>query len=246
MDHIDLIPALFPKITNLDLQCCYQFKDEDFSHLRLMQNLTILNIRGLENITDDGFAGTIPYLTKLKRLNMRGMSEISDEGIEAISSLVDLESLDISWCNVKVYGIGALSNLVNLKELVILKSNYVYLNTICRLTVLSKLEHLNLSECETVNNICLKEIIKFPMLKNLDLSGCWAIGKMIESFVGSLDNLRRLNISNLGRVNDEILNSVSYLPLLKELNVSKTGVKMEGLGLLLANRMRALKMFYFV
>jgi hypothetical protein len=91
------------------------------SYIGRMLNLTLLRLIGLTKITNDGVA-SLASLVHLVHLDLTGCNEINDDGLSALSNLVALRRLylkDLSHCEPEISD-GDLPELVRLVELEVL------------------------------------------------------------------------------------------------------------------------------
>ena len=169
------------------------------------EKLRKLEFRNYSGINFESVAECIGLCSNLKELNISKISGASSDFIKSFTSLMNLESLDISrnvLSNKCCRYIG--TNLLELKILKMSRCKGVSFKGIKSICNLEKLEELDLSVCEEITDSELELISKLPRLQVLDIGGIDNVtGK---GFVG-FSSLKKLechlcrNLEDFGLIN---------------------------------------------
>lgn len=139
----------FANLKSLILFRCGEFGSKGLLELKGM-GLNRLTLRGLPNVGNDGFA-VFQDLPELKKLYITEMNAISDEGIAYLSSLGQLETLEIEIVGISDESLKTLGEMKSLKELKIRETNISneglkYLQALPNLKTLRILDNLRVDE----------------------------------------------------------------------------------------------------
>jgi Leucine-rich repeat (LRR) protein len=196
--------------------------DAGMERLKPLENVTELNLFGVEHITDTAIA-YIRGWRKLQRLNLRG-TDVTDTALEYIAQIPSLRSLDVSYTQVTNTGLDFLSSLPKLEELVIGGNK--------------------------VTGAGLRVLKQLPSLRSLSLkgaqkrnSGTWTVSLTdldLDALAG-LKGLQSLDLAGL-RISDAGVARLKDLTGLSVLDLSRTEVSASGLKGLRANRLKRLSL----
>jgi Leucine-rich repeat (LRR) protein len=198
--EIEKLPNSFGKLGNLvhlDLSGCSEIRElpNSFGELGNLVRLDLSDCRRLNGIPE-----SFGEIKALMHLDLSGCSEIS-ELPNSFGELANLDHLDLSYCSF-LLGIPAEG-----------------------LHSLTKVQHLNLSNCRFFGSNGLHEVIgKLIKLRYLNLSGSFSSGYLVgESEVldkiGTLSNLEYLDLSNNKHIST-LPDSFSRLQKLHTLDLS--------------------------
>jgi hypothetical protein len=170
-EKIKEITEVFPNLASLDLSDLLYVTDKGLEHLKILANLTNLNL-GMLRITDVGL-GHIKDLVTMTDLNLT-TTEITDAGLRYLNGLINLKSLSLAITGTTNRGLAHLTNLINL-------------------------ETLNLS-LTGITDEGLKLLLNFPKLTTLNLGGMRQITGVGLGHLKSLHNLRTLILVDVRRI----------------------------------------------
>jgi hypothetical protein len=161
--------------------------------------------------TRDNFARTGPLLAKLTVIRSVDLSELDVENLEPLSSLTELQSLDLTNTKVGYY----LEPLQHLAKLRLLKLSGTQVGELGPLRALTELQSLDLSRTKVYD---LEPIRSLKGLRSLYLSGTNVAD------LRPLEGLTALQSLDLGRTSVEDLRPINGLIALESLRVSGTNV----------------------
>ena len=154
--------------------------------------------------------------TGIRRLKLSSY-KITDANLQALSSLVALETLDLGGC-CRIIDLQALAPLVVLKTL-----NLAGCTSIIGLQALAPLvalETLNLDFCDKITDADLKALTPLVALKTLNLCYCDKITDVGLQALARLVALQALNLAGCRQITDGDLEELAPLLVLKKLNLS--------------------------
>ncbi|KAI5679630.1 hypothetical protein M9H77_00857 [Catharanthus roseus] len=165
-------------------------------------------------------------LSNLTYLGFRKSFGINAEGLRTLSSLINLEKLDLDRCPWIHGGLIHLKGLMNLKSLNIRHCKCITDSDMESLSALDSLECLNLSRCSLFDDGCNK-LQALENLKALNLS----FNNITDASLVHLKGLTKLETLNLDscHVGDEGMVNLSGLLSLTCLELSDTEVGSNGL-----------------
>ena len=215
-------------VRRLDLSLSY-VSDEGVERLTSLRGLTDLNLFGAEFITDVAVSH-LRALENLERLNLRG-TDITDTSMEYIASLSKLRALDVSFTQVSTVGLERLAELTQLEELA-LGGNKISGAGLPVLSVLPNLRKLTLGGTQRRNSgywavsltdVDLELVGSLTQLEWLDLSGSLRspLNAISDLGVSKLAGLRELQVLDLSqtRVSSVGLEPLAKLPKLERLSL---------------------------
>lgn len=174
----------------------------------------LIYFTGLESLTVHGYAGDdysfLMEMPKLKNLDLSDCS-MSASGLEAISTCLKLETLNLSDCGIS--NISALSALTNLQVLQIDDNS---INDLSALSKLTALEELHICRNAVTSLTALSELTKLRIL-DVSLNSVDSI-----SALSKCTSLSELNVSENKLAN---IDAVSSLVSLTVLNASKNSIE---------------------
>lgn len=178
------------KLTYLDFACC----DELVGEFHFLDSLTSLRKVRMTNIWVGSFViEHLKPLTNLTELDLGGNPNITDWAIPKLTSLVSLKILEVWDCE------------------------FLEAKTMHRLSVLSRLVVLNVSEGKLIRNDGVSSIAQVQSLTHLDMTGCVRVGnKGLEALV-SMSNLTHLDLWGVDRITNQGLAHLGKLTNLRYL-----------------------------
>jgi internalin A len=186
--------------------------DLGFQHLKMLQNVTELNLYYAEQVGDGALAVARNW-RKLRRLNLSG-TKVTDAGIAQLVDHPSLEAIDVGFSLFTDGGFESLTAIPNLTELAVggNKVTDVGLNS---LRLMPKLTILDLGGAQRTD------------------SGLWAASvtdRGLEA-ISSLVNLRELNLRG-AKISDAGADKIAALGMLRVLDLSETQLSAAGLGVI--------------
>ncbi|CAI0542644.1 unnamed protein product [Linum tenue] len=142
---MDVISSQGSSLLSLDLSDS-EITDAALVCLKDCSNLQEMTLNYCESITEHGLKH-IRGLNSLTSLSFKRSTAITAEGMQAFSTLVNLEKLDLERCS-QIHG-----GLIHLKGL-------------------TKLESLNIRCCKCITDLDMKALTGLTNLKELQLSNC--------------------------------------------------------------------------
>lgn len=188
----------------------------DFSfmcHLTTLSNLTHLNLSGKQQLSELAFRS----LSKLTRLRLLRLSGTFSFNICHISSLQELEVLDVSHQLLSRQNCDVLRNLRSLRCLNLIRS-HVLPSQLSVLQHLHTLRSLSMKHCDALTDTVFEHMVKLSELQELSISGKGIIGSGL-SYLTHLSMLTKLDLSpspkfiNNSALNLAALTSVKVLDL---------------------------------
>ncbi len=157
------------------------------------------------------------------------VSAMRDQDVPLLLRFTRLRHLDISSRDSVPFspsgnmitdkGLGMLSKLKSLQSINLFKNRHITAAGIARLAELPQLEGLNLSRVK-LDGAMLRELARFPALRELDLEGCEFTGEPHEfETMPSLPHLREINLSRCSFVCDKALKWVAQCRNLERLTL---------------------------
>lgn len=192
---------------------CFEFLNENLEHIDLRWNYRVV----------DSSLQFLGKIQTLKHLNFEGCEQISLDGISALSSLHNLEFLNL----------GDLRHITNECIIEISKSNYAkVLKTLilryCELITddclscfedsLTSITYLSLQACLQITDESLKHVSKLSTLETLNLTANYYTDKGIYHLL-ELKKLKVLNVSQCPRITDRSLERFGIMDSLEEINL---------------------------
>lgn len=225
-------------LTSLNLSGCH--KVTDLTPLSKLDKLESLDLRAWNLNSELNDISGISDLRALKSLNLRLRTNLSD--LTPLENLENLETLDLAGCSNDIADLSALAKLRKLKSLKIDElydkqnapplgnlTNLEYLkigslnksygvnakaSDISFLTKLTKLEHLELSQC--FGEIDLEPIGHLTNLAHLKVNRFTKLLNITP--IGELTNLQTLELGNCDKVTD--ITPIGELTQLKSLDLN--------------------------
>lgn len=204
----DFVRTTIQKKNLKGLRIFAQLKEDKLESLGFLGEHTFLEALDITTVDDFDFS----FLSELKGLKELTISTVGENKID-LSSQINLEELAIHWRKGGILGIekcqnltslclidfkesdfSAISQLINLKKLVVKTSS---IKTINGLQNFQFLEILSLGNCRSLKSI--EEITHLKELTSLDIELCSKIEDY--NFISSLYNLKSLDINDCKGVN---------------------------------------------
>ncbi len=214
-------------------------------HVNRSKQLWLVDLSGwtlLNRTTMEQLAGqkSIRYL-------VLDSTNTSDEFLQILSSLPELQSLEMNDCNdarrsysrtdeskrlsrirLSSAGIGALAKIATLRNLSLQQCDL----TDEALTKLGEFQHLqllNLAFNRALTDGCLTQLFKLKQLQQLDLSYCTNLTPSGVQGISALSQLKALKIAKIN-LNAQVLSEVARIESLRGLSLAYcTGVTAEGI-----------------
>lgn len=216
---LDFVRTTIQKKNLKGLRIFAQLKEDKLESLDFLREYTFLEALDITTVDDFDFG----FLSELKGLKDLTISTVGENKID-LSSQLNLEELAIHWRKGGILGIekcqnltslclidfkesdfSAISQLINLKKLIVKTSS---IKTINGLQNFQLLESLLLGNCRSLRSI--EEITHLKELTSLDIELCSKIEDY--NFIGSLYNLKSLDINDCKGVN-----SINFIQSLHQL-----------------------------
>lgn len=212
---------LIPKIETLNVSGCrYITGAQLIDFVQLNEKLKSLNISKCPNIFGKDVNEMLKMIPQMERLALNNYyidDETSKFVIPSINPLVNLreltiqninyppcdqllrtinlenkiEFLDISYGNLTLTSVYAISTMKHLKKLIVNFKNSIPEDFIDYLMDLNKLEELHMSGCSFVSPINVLQLLQLPKMNFLDISRCY--GFTNEFIVEAVDRLKEVN-----------------------------------------------------
>jgi len=244
-----------PALESIDLSLT-RVTDQGMQELKGLPNVTNLNLRFAEYVTDEGVAA-IKNWKKLKHVVLHG-TKASDTSLEHISGIAALETVDIGSGVITDVGLERLTTLPNLKALSI-GGNELGDAGLQALRQMPSLTYLDLMGRQgtdsnvwtiTMSEVGLEAVLTLSQLQHLRM-GCTTLGVGVEGArfatvstisvtprwiekMKVLKKLRRLSLQGCDKVDDAAASILSAFPALEEVDLKGTAVTAKGLAALKA------------
>lgn len=206
LDELVLLPSL--KILKLD---SLRFSQKGFSKLCELKNLVHLELNDCEKITSNFFSELV-NLQNLETLNLLDCENIRDDDLKFISQLPNLSSLCLQRAEITSQGLQYLSSMKNLKSLVLIYCDVE--DGMLKLHDLPSLEKLKL-ECCYVSGRGLQALSDFKNLKDLEIS--FQVDYGDNTALRHIANINKLEILKLDSLYQITRSGVEYLTRLNHL-----------------------------
>ena len=227
--------AKAPKLDNLALLYT-KIGDEGVIALKDMK-LRALDLRGLR-LTGSA-CQALAEMTTLESLKLRNAREIMDYSFQELKTLVNLKSLSLEDLAITDSALEILPEFVNLKELVIMRTDMMDVSPIGKLTNLKKLTLREmtcdldfLAEMPQLEELFFAESIVrdadmqfFEGLVNVKTLDLWntQLGDEALKLFGTMPKLTTLNIKNCAKITDAGIAELAKSQSLESLNLSENG-----------------------
>ncbi|XP_008240920.1 PREDICTED: putative disease resistance protein At4g19050 [Prunus mume] len=132
----------------------------------------------------------IKAMKKLELLNLSGSSNLAEIEDKSLEDMRFLRVLNFS--KVKVKALPSLSNLVNLRQLLLMDCSC--LEKLPEMAGLKRLQELNLSGCVAL--VGLPDLKAFDKLEILDASGCRDLKEIQDKSFENMSHIQTLNLSD--------------------------------------------------
>jgi Leucine-rich repeat (LRR) protein len=195
--------SLFRNLVNLKeltlADCKFVDVDFDTDFVKGLDNLTMLNLTRtkFKSFKNEAFE----KLMRLEKLNLGGVKlELeSKRGFftlkkESFRPLINLKSLDLSWCKMKEIESGAFEGLSNLTQLNMSQTSLKKLNTGC-FRGLVGLKELSLSKSFDLSSLTAGVFTDLKSVEKIDMSLSTSIKFLPSSIFSGLSQLKHLNLS---------------------------------------------------
>ncbi|KAM9816331.1 F-box and leucine-rich repeat protein 13 [Syngnathus typhle] len=165
-------------VSSISLLDAWQISDAGIKAIAKVNKLKSFSLEGNNHVTHVGWKVLCNSSRGLRRLHVVECHRMGDNSLKAVSSLRNLQYLDISLCNkVTDKGLFTLAESPSASKLRELNVSYCCQITDAAISVIghrfTKLSHLNLSYCEQLTDVALESLMG-SSITSLDLSG-WNI-----------------------------------------------------------------------
>ena len=196
-----------------------------------------LGLTRCDNITDANLQA-LSSLVALETLSLGGCSRIID--LQALAPLVVLKTLNLAGC-FSIIGLQALAPLVALETLNLDFCDKITDGDLKALAPLVALKTLNLCYCDKITNVGLQAVARLVALQALNLAGCKITDVGLQA-VAPLLALKKLSLSWCDSITDAGLQALAPLQALQALDLDYCNeISDRGLRLALAP-LKALQM----
>lgn len=212
-----LVPEEFEKVTELDFEDLHVDEDdlisigrlvfleslsldgckmagEHVKHLRNLQDLRVLNLKGALSDSPDAALAHVGALKNLRELNLQ-WARLTDDGFAHLSKLKELRRLEFYSTPVTDKGLAALAECSKLEYLVLESTYKLKGSGFAKLSKLENLRFLSLKEGDFSEKL-LPNLAKLTGLVELNL---WAARGFSAKNINALVSLKALKKLNLRR-----------------------------------------------
>ena len=210
-----LVPEEFEKVTELDFEDLHVDEDdlisigrlvfleslsldgckmagEHMKHLRDLQKLKVLNLKGALSDSPDAALAHVAVLKNLRELNLQ-WARLTDDGFAHLSKLKELRRLELFSTPVTDKGLAALAECSNL-EYLMLESTYKLKGSgFAKLSKLENLRSLSLKEGDFSEKL-FPNLAKLTTLAELNLWAAKGFSAKNIDALASLKDLKKLNL----------------------------------------------------
>jgi hypothetical protein len=250
--HFSYILSL-GSLKSLNLSSCIKISALSLKHLRLLSNLTHLDLSGSPLKDEDGYF--LASLNQLKELKLHRAHKLKGDVLKYLEPLYHLRSLTLSNCPsfkkinfsylpflqtlkaldlsnsvIDDQGLCYLSSLISLESLILDGSVHFTDRGFVELASLKELQVLNVAFCKGLTNNIANIISSFTNLQDLILKDI-AITDEGLLCISNCQQLRRIDLTN-SLITDEGISYLLPLSQLQELDLSLTGITDAGLEVL--------------
>jgi len=217
-------PSLTTNLTSLDIRGSQRLTDRGLVQLSDLRNLEVAKLDHCHSIVGRGMVA-FASSRRLHTLSMVNCRRLSDEAIINISHLTSLTALSLDGCRCLTdRALSAMSNLYNIRKLDLSQCDLISDDGLASLYRLELLEELSLGWCRSVSDRGVEVVCTQPgrmeHVKVLRLARCPITDEGIEH-VGRLRALEELDLNGCAGVSGAALGSVlQKLENLTSLDVS--------------------------
>ncbi len=157
-------------------------------------------------------------LTRLRRLGVHGVP-LSDDALTALTTMCELEWLDLAGAEITDQGAAALAHFPKLKALSV---SYTAVGNagLHYISQASALEHLHL-QATKITDLSVEELAKLSRLVELDISYCGLSDRGLTQLVPHLEDLEVLDVTGTG-AGDDAVRVICDRPRLHTLMIGST------------------------
>jgi hypothetical protein len=206
----------FPNLTDLNLELVWSFTKDACESLGKLKNLCSLTIAGCELSSD--FFHNLKKLIHLESISFDDCENVYDEDLACLQKLENLRSIRLDRASTTVEGIKILSSMKQLNAIELLFTDCSDIG-LGYLQFLENLTELTLEGC-SITDEGLKKIIGGKKLTKLKLSTFdLEISNATLKLIGSLTNLKELSVKGLSVYTNAGLYHLSSLTNLECLEI---------------------------
>ena len=223
------IPPPPPKAVEFNLFSFSDFVDSDFKNsVPYWQDLQVLRLLSPSLVTDMGFL-SLSSLTNLQSLEIRNSEYLTGRCVARLNKLTSLVELCFSGCksllNKDLLQLTQLQHLTSLDLSLIPAVNTKFIEVLA--DSFPHLFELNLSECDNLNESSLVHLFKLPYLTKLELGGCFNIKDSPHVIFRDADSIVKTRLTTLNVKSTKFAISISHFRIFRalfSLNISDTAV----------------------
>mmetsp|Transcript_13749 Transcript_13749/g.21014 ORF Transcript_13749/g.21014 Transcript_13749/m.21014 type:complete len:879 (-) Transcript_13749:1467-4103(-) len=217
-------PRITSNLTSLDLRGSQRLTDRGLLQLHSLHTLEVARLDHCHSIVGKGLIAFASSY-RLRTLSLANCRRLSDEAIINVSHLKSLETLSLDGCRCLTdRSLEAISNLVNMQKLDLSQCDLITDEGLENLNALSLIEELSLGWCRSITDDGIETLVSQPMrrelLKVLRLARC-PITDVGVGYVGRLKALQELDLNGCTRIGSAALGeTLGQLLKLTSLDVS--------------------------
>ena len=186
-------------------------------------NLTILDLRGSQRLTDSGLA-QLAQLHSLQVARLDHCHSIQGPGLAALAHAHELHTVSLDNCRrLTDEAVWQLAHLISLENLSLSGCRCLTDSALQALADLYNLRKLDLSQCDLISDQGLAHLENLQVLEELSLGWCRSISdegvKLLAEQTGKARHLRTLRLARCN-LTDQCLPYLSRLQALEELDLN--------------------------
>lgn len=197
--------------------------DEQFMPTSNMMNLTGLDLRGSQQLTDDGLL----QLTDLPSLHVALLDKcysLKGRGLLAFSNSYHLHTLSLAHCRrLQDEALINISHLLSLETLSLDGCRCITDRSLTAIAGLRRLKKLDLSQCDLITDVGLEQIHGLSLIEELSLGWCRLLtDRVVRTLAHQPGRSQKLRCLCLSRVpiTDDGVGELVALKALEELDLS--------------------------
>lgn len=195
-------------------------EEQDIS--RFTSNLTLLDLRGSQRLTDKGLL-QLSGLSNVQVAQLDNCYSIVGRGLLAFSNSFCLHTLSLANCRrLTDEAIINISHILSLQTLSLVGCRCITDRSLAAIAGLTRLKKLDMSQCDLITDAGLEEIRDLALLEELSLGWCHLTDMGVDRIVhqsGRSLNLRSLCLARIPITNDGV-EKLAILKALTELDLS--------------------------
>lgn len=201
-------PRITSNLTSLDLRGSQRLTDRGLLQLHSLHTLEVARLDHCHSIVGKGLIAFASSY-RLRTLSLANCRRLLDEAIINVSHLRSLETLSLDGCRCLTdRSLEAISNLINLQKLDLSQCDLITDEGLENLDALSLIEELSLGWCRSITDDGIETLVSQPMrremLKVLRLARC-PITDVGVGYLGILKALQELDLNGCTRIGSAAL-----------------------------------------